>query len=91
MGKSGKMVAELESVGKRFGERWVVRNFSARILRGDRIGIVGPQRRRARPPCSSSSSENSRPTKAASNAAPASRWRTSISCAGSTLDCRLPR
>ena len=40
--KSGKMVAELESVGKRFGERWVVRNFSARILRGDRIGIVGP-------------------------------------------------
>ena len=40
--KSGKMVAELEGVGKRFGDRWVVRNFSTRVLRGDRIGIIGP-------------------------------------------------
>ena len=39
---SGQMVAELENVEKRFGERCVVRDFSARILRGDRIGLVGP-------------------------------------------------
>ena len=39
---SGQMVAELENVEKRFGERCIVRDFSARILRGDRIGLVGP-------------------------------------------------
>ena len=39
---SGQMVAELEDVGKRFGERWVARHFSTRILRGDRIGLIGP-------------------------------------------------
>jgi ATP-binding cassette subfamily F protein uup len=38
---SGKLVAELESVSKRYGERVVVRDFSCRVLRGDRIGIVG--------------------------------------------------
>jgi ATP-binding cassette subfamily F protein uup len=39
---SGKLVAELTSVGKTFGERVVVRNFSATILRGDKIGLIGP-------------------------------------------------
>src|SRR5574343_861652 len=39
---SGQMVAELENVEKRFGDRCIVRDFSARILRGDRIGLVGP-------------------------------------------------
>ncbi len=38
---SGQMVAELENVEKRFGDRCIVRDFSARILRGDRIGLVG--------------------------------------------------
>jgi ATP-binding cassette subfamily F protein uup len=40
--RSGKLVAELEGVGKRFGERAVVRDLDLRIMRGDRIGIVGP-------------------------------------------------
>ncbi|MEW5882482.1 MAG: ATP-binding cassette domain-containing protein [Pseudomonadota bacterium] len=40
--RSGKLVAELEDVTKRFGERIVVRAFSTRILRGDRIGLIGP-------------------------------------------------
>lgn len=40
--QSGKMVAELDGVGKRFGERWVVRDFSCRIMRGDKIGLIGP-------------------------------------------------
>jgi len=39
---SGKLVAELEGAGKRYGERWIVRGFSTRIQRGDRIGIIGP-------------------------------------------------
>jgi ATP-binding cassette subfamily F protein uup len=40
--QSGKLVAELEGVSKRYTDRWVVRNFTARILRGDKIGLIGP-------------------------------------------------
>ncbi|MBI5921661.1 MAG: ATP-binding cassette domain-containing protein [Betaproteobacteria bacterium] len=40
--QSGKVVAELEGVSKRYGDRWVVRNFTSRILRGDKIGLIGP-------------------------------------------------
>ena len=37
-----KTVIEADEVGKSFGERQIVRDFSLRIQRGDRIGIVGP-------------------------------------------------
>ncbi len=40
--QSGQMVAELIHVGKRFGDRVVVQDFSTRILRGDRVGLIGP-------------------------------------------------
>ncbi|QBS70828.1 ATP-binding cassette domain-containing protein [Bordetella bronchiseptica] len=40
--RSGKLVAELQDVGKAFGDKVVVRDYSTTILRGDRIGIVGP-------------------------------------------------
>ena len=40
--RSGKIVAELENVGKRFGEKIIVRDFSATVLRGDKIGLIGP-------------------------------------------------
>ena len=40
--KSGQMVAELTHVSKHYGDRTVVRDFSARIMRGDRIGFIGP-------------------------------------------------
>ncbi|MBM3391554.1 MAG: ATP-binding cassette domain-containing protein [Betaproteobacteria bacterium] len=39
---SGKLVAELEHVSKRYGGRDIVRDFSCRIQRGDRVGIIGP-------------------------------------------------
>jgi ATP-binding cassette subfamily F protein uup len=39
---SGKLVAELTHVSKTFGERCIVRDFSATILRGDKIGLLGP-------------------------------------------------
>ena len=39
---SGKLVAELEHVSKSHGDRVILRDFSARILRGDRLAIVGP-------------------------------------------------
>ncbi len=40
--RSGKLVAELEGVEKRFGDRVVIKGFSARILRGDKVGLIGP-------------------------------------------------
>ncbi|WP_319797841.1 ABC-F family ATP-binding cassette domain-containing protein [Nitrobacter sp.] len=40
--KSGKLVIEAKGIGKRYGERKIVDNFSIRVQRGDRIGIVGP-------------------------------------------------
>ena len=40
--KSGKLVAELTHVSKSFGERQIVQDFSATILRGDKIGLLGP-------------------------------------------------
>jgi ATP-binding cassette subfamily F protein uup len=39
---SGKIVAELVNVSKAFGDRAIVRNFSATILRGDKVGLLGP-------------------------------------------------
>jgi ATP-binding cassette subfamily F protein uup len=38
---SGTLVIEARQVRKSFGEKTVVRDFSMRVLRGDRIGIVG--------------------------------------------------
>src|SRR5471032_2737696 len=40
--KSGKIVAELTDVTKRYGSRTVVDNFTATVMRGDKIGFVGP-------------------------------------------------
>lgn len=39
---SGKIVAELDGVAKAFSDRTIVRNFSATILRGDKVGLIGP-------------------------------------------------
>ena len=41
-GVSGARVAEVRSVSKSFGERILLKNFSTRIMRGDRVAIVGP-------------------------------------------------
>ncbi|HEX6103685.1 MAG TPA: ATP-binding cassette domain-containing protein, partial [Alphaproteobacteria bacterium] len=42
----GRLVIEARAVSKSFaapdGPRWILRDFSSRILRGDRIGIIGP-------------------------------------------------
>ena len=39
---SGKIVAELTSVTKGYGGAPLVKDFSATILRGDKVGLVGP-------------------------------------------------
>ena len=38
---SGTLVIEAKHVVKRFGERVIVQDFSSRILKGDRIGLIG--------------------------------------------------
>jgi ATP-binding cassette subfamily F protein uup len=39
--RSGKIVADLENVSKNYGEKVIVKNFSATILRGDKVGLIG--------------------------------------------------
>jgi ATP-binding cassette subfamily F protein uup len=36
------MVAELEHVSKRYGNKTIIEDFSCRIMRGDRVGLLGP-------------------------------------------------
>ncbi|MFV2028801.1 ATP-binding cassette domain-containing protein [Neisseria sp. S1] len=40
--KSGKIIAELEHAGFRYGDKVIMDNFSAIIQRGDKIGLIGP-------------------------------------------------
>ncbi|EKZ96902.1 transposon excision ABC transporter ATPase [Cupriavidus sp. HMR-1] len=40
--RSGKIVAELTNVSKAYGDKAVVRDFTATIMRGDKVGLIGP-------------------------------------------------
>jgi ATP-binding cassette subfamily F protein uup len=40
--RSGRVVAELEGVGIAFGGRRVIDGFTATVLRGDKVGLIGP-------------------------------------------------
>ncbi len=40
--RSGKVVAELDHVSYGYDDRMLVRDFSATILRGDKLGLLGP-------------------------------------------------
>jgi ATP-binding cassette subfamily F protein uup len=39
---SGKLVAELTQASLSFGDKVIIKDFSATILRGDKIGLIGP-------------------------------------------------
>ena len=39
---SGQMVFEADAISKSFGPKPVLRQFTTRIMRGDRIGLIGP-------------------------------------------------
>jgi len=41
-GQSGKIVAALEEVTMRYGERTLIDKFTTTVLRGDKIGLIGP-------------------------------------------------
>ena len=40
--KSGQLVIEAKNITHQFHDKFVVKNFSMRIMRGDRIGLIGP-------------------------------------------------
>ncbi|HEX3035710.1 MAG TPA: ATP-binding cassette domain-containing protein [Thermodesulfobacteriota bacterium] len=40
--RSGKLVVEAEGVSFSYGERQIIRDFSTVIMRGDKVGIIGP-------------------------------------------------
>jgi len=40
--RSGRLVAELESVSKSFGARPLVKDLCLRVMRGDRLALIGP-------------------------------------------------
>jgi ATP-binding cassette subfamily F protein uup len=40
--RSGRLVAELDGVSKRFGDKIIVENLSLRLMRGDRLALIGP-------------------------------------------------
>ncbi|MDD5167202.1 MAG: ATP-binding cassette domain-containing protein [Syntrophales bacterium] len=40
--RSGKLVVDAEKVGFAYGEKRIIESFSITILRGDRIGVIGP-------------------------------------------------
>jgi len=39
--RSGKIVAELSDINKAYGSKVIVRDFTATILRGDKVGLIG--------------------------------------------------
>jgi ABC transport system ATP-binding/permease protein len=41
-GKSGRLVLEVTNISYAWGDAPVIRDFSANIMRGDKVGIVGP-------------------------------------------------
>jgi ATP-binding cassette subfamily F protein uup len=40
--KSGQLVVELDHVSQSFNQKLIIKDFSLRVMRGDRIGLIGP-------------------------------------------------
>ncbi|MGZ9031095.1 MAG: ATP-binding cassette domain-containing protein [Burkholderiaceae bacterium] len=40
--RSGKLVADVKDVTKRFGDKRIVEHLTTRVMRGDRLGLIGP-------------------------------------------------
>ncbi len=41
-GRSGKIVIEAKNISARYDNKTIIEDFSCRILRGDKVGIIGP-------------------------------------------------
>jgi ATP-binding cassette subfamily F protein uup len=40
--RSGRLVIEAQKVSFRYNDRWIIHDLSAKIMRGDRVGLIGP-------------------------------------------------
>ncbi len=40
--RSGKLVSVLENVNKAYGDKVLIKDFSTQIMRGDKVGLIGP-------------------------------------------------
>src|SRR3990167_2146893 len=40
--KSGRLIIEAKNMSHSFGDQPIIKNFSTRIMRGDKIGLIGP-------------------------------------------------
>ena len=40
--KKSKLVVEADGLSKQYGDRWIVRDLSLRLVKGDRLAVVGP-------------------------------------------------
>lgn len=40
--RSGRLVVEVENISHQFNDHPIIKNFSLRVMRGDRIGLLGP-------------------------------------------------
>lgn len=40
--RSGKIIADLKNVSQHYGGKAIIRNFTATLMRGDKIGLIGP-------------------------------------------------
>ena len=85
--KSGKLVIEAKNIGKAYGDRAIVGDFSTRIQRGDRIGIVGPNGA-GKTTLIKLLTGAQRPTAAPCGSAPISKWRRSTSTAKASIPNR---
>ncbi len=70
---SGSLVIEAKGIGKAYAGRDIVKDLSTRVMRGDRLGIVGPNGA-ARQRLSICSRGALRRTKVRSSSEPTSRW-----------------
>ena len=83
--KSGKLVIEAKGISKTYGDRKIVDEFSIRVQRGDRIGIVGTERRRQDHAGRHADRRQPAGFRQRSGSAPISRWRRSISTAKASI------
>ena len=82
---TGKLVFEAKEVSKSFGGVPVVRDYSQRILRGDRVGLIGPNGSGQDDAAADAGRASSRPIPERSDTARACRSRTSTSSASSSI------
>ena len=88
--RAGRALGQARDRGRRASPRrsaiaWSCSGFSTRVMRGDRIGLIGPERRRQDHAAAAAARRAARRTPAPCATAPTCRWPTTISSASSSI------